>query len=246
MPLCLWQFRELEDGPRNPMTAVLAILQEPRQPGSRLIVAYLSDWTPEVSELALELVRRQRTRGREVLIRYPLHTSMPLPLAHNRAEPQLVCGNLDGRAGDTLQGKARFWWVATTTVSAGRLSECVQQEVSIPSFLHLDGKSGEETESPSCVHVAERTSEPVLTPMRITFNDTKLDPGSRQALTAGIKTAFGRLHVNFGHPTTDDLIKCLAAGGGTRKAQRAVKCLRCSTCEKVSRSPSDRPCRIPK
>ena len=27
-----------------------------RQPGSRLIVAYFPDWTPEVSELALELV----------------------------------------------------------------------------------------------------------------------------------------------------------------------------------------------
>ena len=87
--------------------------------------------------------------------------------------------------------------------------------------------------------VAERTSEPVLTPMGISSHDTKLDAGNRQALTARIKTAVGRLHMNLGHP------KCLAVGGGTRKAQRAVKCLRCSTCEKVSRSRSHRPCRIP-
>ena len=106
---------------------------------------------------------------------------MPLLLAHNKAEPHLVHGNLDGRAGGTLSRKDTILVGATTTVLAGRLSECVQQEVSVPSFLHIDGKSGEETESPSCVHV---------------------------------KTAFGRLHVNLGHP------KCLAAGGGIRKAQR--------------------------
>ena len=67
------------------------------------------------------------------------------------------------------------------------------------SFLHLDAKSGEETKSSSCVHVAERTSETVLTPMGISFNDSKLDPGNRQALTAGIKTAFERLHGSLGH-----------------------------------------------
>ena len=37
----------------------------------RLIVAYLLDWTPGVSELALELVRRQRAGGREIFLRYP-------------------------------------------------------------------------------------------------------------------------------------------------------------------------------
>ena len=43
---------------------------------------------------------------------------------------------------------------------AGRLSECVQQEASVAqaliSFLHLGKNSGDEMQSPSCVHVAQR------------------------------------------------------------------------------------------
>ena len=108
----------------------------------RLIVAYLPDWTPEFSELALELVRRQRAVGREILLRYPLHTSMPLPLGHVTAGLHLVYGTLDGRAADTPQETTRFWWAATTTVLAGRLRECVLQEANVSqalvSFLKLD------------------------------------------------------------------------------------------------------------
>ena len=63
----------------------------------RLIVAYLTDWTPGVSGLALELVRRQRAGGREMLLRCPFHTSMPLPLGHVKAGLHLVYGTLDGR-----------------------------------------------------------------------------------------------------------------------------------------------------
>ena len=111
------------------------------------------------------------------------------------------------------------------------------------SFLNLDGKSGSDVKSPSCVHVASRTSEPTVTPMGISLDDTKWDPSDRQALTSGIKTALRRLHVNLGHPTNDDLTRCLAAGAPV--AQRRVKCLRCSTCEKTSRSRSRGPSRIP-
>ena len=46
----------------------------------RLIVASLPDWTPEVSELALELVRRQRAGGRDLLLRHPINTTVPLAL----------------------------------------------------------------------------------------------------------------------------------------------------------------------
>ena len=99
--------------------------------------------------------------------------------------------------------------------------------------------------SPSGVHVASRTSEPTLTPMRMSFDDTKLDPSDRQAVTPGIKTALRSLHVNLGHPTNDDLTRCLAPGGGSRVPQRAVKCLRCSTCERMSCARSHRPSRIP-
>ena len=62
-------------GPFSLVTAVLVTLCEPPRPGStcfedaeswkpRLIVAYFPDWTPGVSELALELVRRQPAGGR--------------------------------------------------------------------------------------------------------------------------------------------------------------------------------------
>ena len=93
---------------------------------------------------------------------------------------------------------------------AGRLRECVTQEASVSqavvSLLHLDGKSGDEVESPP---VAKRTPELTPTPMGISFSDTKLNPSDRQALT-----------------------------------QRAVKCWRCSTCERMSRICSHRPSRI--
>ena len=168
---------------------------------------------------------------------------MPLPLGHVKARLHLVYGNLDGRTADTPQETTRFRWVVMTTVLAGRLSESWQQEANVSealvSFLNLDGKSGDDKKSPSCVHVAIRTSEPILTPMGISFDDTKL------ALTLGIKTALRRLHVNLGHPTNDYLTRCLAAGGGSRVAQRAVKCLRCSTYERTSRPRSHRPSRIP-
>ena len=73
------------------------------------------------------------------------------------------------------------------------------------SFLNLDGKLGDDRKSPSCVNVAARTSEPTLSPMGISLDDTKLDPSDRQALTPGFKTALRRLHVNLGHSTNDDL-----------------------------------------
>ena len=104
---------------------------------------------------------------------------------------------------------------------------------------------GDDRNSPSCVNVAARTSESTLTHVGISFDNTKLDPSDRQALTHGINTALRRLHVNLGHPTNDDLTRCLAAGGGNRVSQRAVKCLRCSTCERMSRAGSHRPSGIP-
>ena len=128
-----------------------------------------------MSELALELVRRQRARGREILLRYPLHTSVPLPLGHVKAGLRLVYGTLDDRAADRLKKTTRCWLATTTTVVAGRLSECAQQEANGARFLLEPGrKIGRgHKKSPSCVHVADRTSEPTLTPMGVSFDDTK-------------------------------------------------------------------------
>ena len=209
----------------------------------RLIVAHFPDWTREVFELALEVVRRQRAGGRDILLRYPINTTMPFSKGHVEAQLHLVCGTLDGRVAGTSQRTPRFWWAATMRALARRLSESVQQESSawqtLVSFLHLDKRSEDLVKSHSCVHVAERTSEPILTPIRFSFDDTKLDPSDRKALTPGITTAFRRLHVNLGHPTNDDLTRCLAAGGGSRVAQTAVTCVRCSTRERMSRPRSE-------
>ena len=89
----------------------------------RLIVANLPDWTPEVSELARELVQRQREEGRDVLLRCPINTTMPLPPSHVEVVLHLVHGTLDGRVADAPSRTPRFCWSATTTALAYRLSE---------------------------------------------------------------------------------------------------------------------------
>ena len=202
-----------------------------------------------MSELARELVQRQREEGRDVLLRYPINTTMPLPTSHVEVGLYLVYGTLDGRVADAPSRTPRFWWAAATRALVDRLSECVQQDASVSqaliSFLHLDGKSEDQAKNPSCVHVADHPSEPTRTPMGISFDDTKLDPSDRLALTPGINTALRRLHVNLGHPTIDNLMRCFAAGGGTLVTQRAVKCMLCSTCERMGGPRSHRPSRIP-
>ena len=113
------------------------------------------------------------------------------------------------------------------------------------SFLHLDGKSRDQVNKS---FLCSRCGSYVRThsdPNGNSSADTTLDPSDRLALTPGIKTALRRLHVNLGHPTNDDLTRCFAAGGGTRVAQRAVKCMRCSTSERMSRPRSHRPSHIP-
>ena len=174
---------------------------------------------------------------------------MPLPNGHVEAQLHLVYGTLDGRVAGTSHRTPRFWWAATTRAFAGRLSESVQQEASVSqalvSLLHLDGRSEDPVQTHSCDHVVERTSEPILAPVGILIDDTKLDPSYREALTLGIKTALRRLYVNLGHPTNDDLTRSLAAAGGARVVHRAVNCMKCSTCERMSRPHSHRPSPIP-
>ena len=60
--------------------------------------------------------------------------------------------------------------------------------------------------------------------------------------TPGIKTALRPFSVNLGHPTNEDLTRCLTTGGGTRVA---LKCMRCSACERMIEPRSHRPSRIP-
>ena len=78
-----------------------------------------------MSELALELVRRQRAGGRDILLRYPINTTMPLPLGHVEAGLHLVYGTLDGRGADTPQRTPRFWWAATVERRRAARGECL-------------------------------------------------------------------------------------------------------------------------
>ena len=143
----------------------------------RLIVAYLPDWTPGVSELAPELVRRQRAGGREILLRYPLHTSMPLPSSHVDGSGWTGCRH-PSRDDSILVGgyDDRLGWSI----------ECARREANV---CEADGRSGDDIKYPSRVHIADRTSEPTLTPMGISFDHTRLDPSDHQALTPGIKSS---------------------------------------------------------
>ena len=84
-PLCLWQFRQQEatqphDGGLGNSLRTLAareqLFEDVESWKPLLIVAYLPDWTPEVSELALELVRRQNAAGRDLLLRFPINNAV--------------------------------------------------------------------------------------------------------------------------------------------------------------------------
>ena len=140
----LWNVIELFSTGARVSLAVLSAGGRATQPhDGRLIVAYLSDWTPEVSGLARELVQRQREEGWDVLLRYPINTTIPLPPSHVEGVLHLVYGTLDGRVADAPSRTPRFWRAATTSALADRLSKCVQQKASVSqaliSFLQLEG-----------------------------------------------------------------------------------------------------------
>ena len=128
-------------------------------------------WTPAVSELALELVRRQRAGGRDILLRYPLRTSMLWLFGPIKAGLHLTYvqthlkRRLDFGGPPRRQSCLDDW-------------KCVQQEAKVSEAL-----------------------------------------------------------VSFWTWTEDRETM--------QKVRQAVKCLRCSTCEKKSRSRSDRPSRTP-
>ena len=129
----LWQFRQLVDGPlTQPQDGCLGnssktlaaweqLFEDVESWKPRLIVAYLSDWTPGVSQLALELVRRHCAGRPEILLRYPLHTSMPFLLGRVKAGRHLVYGTLDCRAADTSRNGTFFSGLRRRR-SSGRLS----------------------------------------------------------------------------------------------------------------------------
>ena len=73
-----------------------------------LTVAYLPDWTPEVSELARELVLRHREEGRDVLVRYPINTTMPVHPRHFEVRLHLVYGSLMVGLPMLLHGRRDF------------------------------------------------------------------------------------------------------------------------------------------
>ena len=57
-----------------------------------------------------------------------------------------------------------------------------------------------------------------------------------------IKRAVARLHVNLGHPTSNDLVRMLALHGSiTPQALSAAKKLCCASCERMRQAPRNRP-----
>ena len=161
-----------DGGPGNSLRTRAAqeqLFQDVESWKPRLIVAYLSDWTPGASELALKLVRRQRAG--DVRFSSGIHST-----------PRCHCPLVTSRR-DSIWS-TELWMVGLQTLLKRRHDlggwsiGCVQQEANVSealvSFLNLDGKSGDDMKSPSCVHVASRTSEPILTPTGTSFDDTKL------------------------------------------------------------------------
>ena len=119
-----------------------------------------------MSELALELVRRQRAAGLEILLTYPLHNlDATTPWSRHGGIPADLWNSGWTRLQTPLRRTARFWLAATTTVLAGRLNEKVQQEATVSQalrFLVLKPRrkmGGRGEEFFLCVHVASRTSE---------------------------------------------------------------------------------------
>ena len=180
-----------------------------------------------MSELALELVLRQREVGRS-------------DQYYNAVAPK----SPQSGAPSGLRNSGCFFTDATILRAlADRLSECVQQEAGVSQALLSFFASGRKFRRPSaksfvcsCCGSSIRTHfDPNMNLLRRHQVEPKhRHQESRQPLRC--------LHANLGHPT-DDLMRCFDAGG-TRVAQRAVKCLRCSTCERMSRPLSHRPSRI--
>ena len=165
-----------------------------------------------------------------------------LHLGHVKAGLHLVA--------DTPQETTRFWWATTTTVLVARLSECVQQEANVSQALVSLFQPGRK--------IGRRHKKSVMRPRCRSYIRTHSDPdgnitrrhqvGSKRPSSSDTRNQDGletSSHVNLGHPTNDDLARCLAAGGGTRVAQRAVICMRCSACDRMGGPRSHRPSRIP-
>ena len=68
---------------------------------SLTVPASLIGHQPVVSQLVLELVRRQRAGGRRDFFRYPFHTSMPLPPDHVKTPSGLRNSGWSGRGPHT-------------------------------------------------------------------------------------------------------------------------------------------------
>ena len=98
------------------------LFEDTRSWKPRLIVANLPDWSPEVSGLTWELVLKQRQEGQDVVLRYPVKTTMPLHPSHVEVGLHLVYETLDGRIADASSRTPRFWWAATSRALADRLS----------------------------------------------------------------------------------------------------------------------------
>ena len=82
----------------------------------------------------------------------------------------------------------------------------------------------------------------VMPPLGIDFDIT---PDLRKRCPPELLGSVRRLHVNTGHPTNEDLRRCLKVAGASEMAQMLAKNLRCSTCARLQRPKVQRPSRVP-
>ena len=89
---------------------------------------------------------------------------------------------------------------------------------------------------------AEAADDGMMPPMGISFD---INPEQRKKAPAELLTALRKMHCNSGHPTNEDMRRCLKVSGASQLAQDIAKKLRCSTCARMSRPATIRPSRIP-
>ena len=107
-------------------------------------------------------------------------------------------------------------------------------------FVAADSPEDEEVDIyDGLVLEADRTPTPQE---GIKFN---LPSGIRKLVTEAVLSALRRLHINMGHPTNEDLKRCLRHAGCCELAQKAAGHLQRSTCARLARPRVSRPSRVP-
>ena len=89
---------------------------------------------------------------------------------------------------------------------------------------------------------AQGGDDTMMPPMGTSFDIT---PEQRKKAPPELLTALRKMHCNSGHPTNEDMRRCLKVSGASQLAQDIANKLRCSTCARMTRPATVRPSRVP-